>query len=203
MAQHTLTFIRHGQYLSVGDDPPLSDLGQRQAAATAAYFLEQPITTIHHSTMQRAVETAHIIAQTLPGIPLVAHDTLRECVPTIPPAWATLFAEQTDPDYRPEQVAVAQAQLETAYATLFQPIDQDKHELVVCHGNVLRYLVCRALNINQHAWLDFHPVYHCSLTQILVAPHILKEAIAAGMQPTTLFSFNDVQHLPVDQRTFS
>jgi len=80
--------------------------------------------------------------------------------------------------------------------------EQEIHELVVCHGNVLRYLVCRALNVTVHAWVNLHPVYHCSLTRIIIAPNLIEEARDAGIKLATLFSYNDVQHLPPAQRTF-
>ena len=196
MPQHTLTLIRHGHYQSPEDDPPLSDLGRQQAAATGAYLQSQPIDAVHFSTMRRAAETAQIIAQVFPEVPLIGHDALWEGIPTIPPAHQAWFDAQADPDFRPARVAAVQTNLDAVYAEIFQPAsDGDVHTLVVCHGNVLRYLICRALNIDVHAWVNLHPVYHCGLTQIVIAPNLIKEALDAGIILTTLLNYNDVQHL--------
>ncbi len=45
-----------------GEDPPLSDVGRGQAASTARLLAQQPISAVYASPLQRAVETASIIA---------------------------------------------------------------------------------------------------------------------------------------------
>ncbi len=91
MPQVSLTLIRHGQP-AAGRDPALTDRGRQQAAAAAAWLKDQAIGTIYHSTMQRASQTAAIIAETLPDAPLIADERLCEGVPTIPPQYSALFA---------------------------------------------------------------------------------------------------------------
>jgi serine/threonine-protein phosphatase PGAM5 len=198
-----LTLIRHGHYQSPEHDPPLSDLGRQQAEATGLFLRSESIDAIHFSTMRRAAETAQIIALAFPEVPLIGHETLWEGIPAIPPDHQAWFDAQPDPAFRPDRVAVTQAKLDAAYGEIFQLArDVDRHTLVVCHGNVLRYLVCRALNIDVSAWVNLHPVYHCSMTQIIIAPKLIKEALDAGIILTTLLNYNDVQHLRPNQRTF-
>lgn len=67
----TLYLVRHGQQqwpdaesAVTGDwiDPPLSDLGQRQAAAVGGWLADQPITAVYSSHLQRAHDTGRAIA---------------------------------------------------------------------------------------------------------------------------------------------
>lgn len=66
-----LILVRHGQQqwpdhktATVGDwvDPPLSDLGQQQAAAVAKYLADEPITAVYSSQLKRAFDTGKAIA---------------------------------------------------------------------------------------------------------------------------------------------
>ena len=47
-------------------------------------LLGEPYTIILHSTMPRASETAHLIAESLPGVPMKSCDLLREGAPCPP-----------------------------------------------------------------------------------------------------------------------
>jgi broad specificity phosphatase PhoE len=67
-----LILIRHGQQqwpdqktATVGDwiDPPLSELGRRQAAAVAEYLADEPITAVYSSNLKRAFDTGRAVAQ--------------------------------------------------------------------------------------------------------------------------------------------
>ncbi len=66
-----LILIRHGQQQwpdqetsTVGDwvDPPLSELGRRQAAAVAHYLRNEPITAVYSSELKRAYDTGKAVA---------------------------------------------------------------------------------------------------------------------------------------------
>ena len=57
--------------------------------------------------------------------------------------------------------------------------------MFVCHGNVIRYLVTRALGVDSKAWLEMS-VGHASITKILVKPDGSMQVISVG----------DVGHLP-------
>lgn len=66
-----LILVRHGQQQwpdqetsTVGDwiDPPLSELGRKQATAVAAYLAEEPITAVYSSELKRANDTGRAIA---------------------------------------------------------------------------------------------------------------------------------------------
>lgn len=69
--------------------------------------------------------------------------------------------------------------------------------------NVLRYLICRALNLDLHAWVQLHPPANCSFRQIIIAPNVIHEARTAGVTLTTLHTFNESWHLPPELHTLS
>ena len=63
-------------------------------------------------------------------------------------------------------------------------------QLIVAHGNVIRFWVCRALGISEESWLRFS-VYNCSLTWL--------EVYHDGT--TTLRMLGDVGHMPPEMTT--
>lgn len=46
----------------------------------------------------------------------------------------------------------------------------DSYSLLVCHGNVIRYMVCRALQLPPEAWLRFN-IHHASITWLVMYPN--------------------------------
>jgi len=74
--------------------------------------------------------------------------------------------------------------------------DDDYHrheyEIIVCHANVIRYFVCRALQIPQEAWLRFC-IFNCSLTYLTIRP---TGTVSCRM-------LGDIGHLDYEHTTFS
>jgi len=64
--------------------------------------------------------------------------------------------------------------------------------VLVCHGNVIRWLACRALGADLHAWQHLE-IANASLTVIAVRPD-------GGVR---LVEFSDTGHLPVDEQTWT
>ncbi len=54
-------------------------------------------------------------------------------------------------------------------ATTLKPHPQHEFEIIVCHANVIRYFLCRALQIPPEAWLRLC-TFNCSLTYLTVRP---------------------------------
>uniref|UniRef100_A0A158Q7H9 Serine/threonine-protein phosphatase PGAM5, mitochondrial n=1 Tax=Elaeophora elaphi TaxID=1147741 RepID=A0A158Q7H9_9BILA len=67
----------------------------------------------------------------------------------------------------------------------------DSWELIVCHGNVIRYFVCRALQFPPEGWLRLS-VGHCSITWIVIYPN--------GF--VSVRSLGDIGHLPNGKVSF-
>ena len=86
----------------------------------------------------------------------------------------------------PAEIAAAEQQLDAAFAKYFVPArDRDEHDILVCHGNVTRYFVTKALGVDTRSWLGMS-VAHCSLTVIQVKPDGTFRITAVG----------DVGHIP-------
>jgi serine/threonine-protein phosphatase PGAM5 len=89
---------------------------------------------------------------------------------------------------KPKDLAACSAQLERLAATLFAPSTRgDRHELVVCHGNVTRWLVTKALDVDVDSWLVMS-IGHASVT-------VLRVDAEGGVR---VLSVGDVGHLPAN-----
>ena len=182
----TIVLVRHGLYDE--DDPAdpevgrhLTADGREQARATAsrlAHF-QLPIDVLRSSTMTRARETAAIIADSLPGRAPLASRDLCECT-------APSEREDIESGHTRAELDSCRDQLERAYTAIFRPSpDRDTTEVVVCHGNVSRYFVCRALGIDPTWWLRFG-TQNCSVSIIRVKSD----------GTASLLSYGDFGHLP-------
>jgi len=173
-ASRHLIFIRHGQYNLEGAtdiDRYLSELGREQAALTGERLkdLSLPYTRFVHSTMTRATETAEIIMDKMDKVDETVEkcDLLREGAP-IPP-------EPPIGTWRPEmhQFYSDGARIEAAFrkyvhrASVSQ--EKDSYEIFVCHANVIRYFVCRGLQLPPEAWLRMS-LHNGSITYMVVRP---------------------------------
>jgi len=198
-----LLLVRHGQYDEGGehdDEQGLTELGQRQArltgrrlAAMSAAATGVRISRLHVSGMRRARETAEAIAQELPPDVLrtLPDPKLNEGIPAlrVPGPWAK------DVD----RASVDGPRIEAAFRQYFHRGSGDgegeeEHvcEVIVGHGNAIRYFVCRALQLPPEAWLRMRP-FNCSITYLIIMPNGEVQVRFLG----------DVGHLPDDLITFS
>ncbi len=190
----TLYLIRHGEYdrQSAGCNPAdecgLVALGRQQARLLADRLVAMPIafTSLQTSTMIRARETAALIAERFPDLAPSGHDDLRECTP--PTRRADIMA-----GLEPGHAADCAATLAAAWARLARPAGgpHDEHDLFVCHGNVIRWFVCQALEVDPAAWLGMS-IANCSLTIVQIR--------ADGS--AKLLAFADSGHLPYSMTTY-
>jgi len=167
-ATRTLYLLRHGQYDT--DDPADPDVGRAlvplgiaQARLTAARLRALPVvfTSLHSSTMTRARETAQVIGAEFPDLALRRSRLLTE-------------------------------QLDAAFTAYFVPaLGDEAHDIVVCHGNVIRYFVCKVLKVDTLAWLQMS-IANCSLTVVKINPD----------GSLKLFGFADAGHLPASMQTY-
>lgn len=166
-----LILIRHGQYNM--DTPTdagrnLTGLGREQAHCTGERLKELgfPYDKLISSTMTRAVETAAIIHKYVPELEWNQTDLLREGAP-IPP-------EPPIGHWREERHFYEDGpRIEAAFRKYFHRAtpDQktDSYEIIVCHANVIRYMVCRALQFPPEAWLRLG-LPHASITWVSIRP---------------------------------
>ncbi len=176
--------VRHGQY-DEHDTGKLTPFGRKQASVTARAFEGMRIDSVVSSTLIRAKETAEIIAEHI-GYETVTHSALLcECVPTMLPASLRV---KVDPDH----VRQDRERADRAYERFFRPSPRPRTDLVICHGNIIRFFACRALGVQPRAWIKMQSL-HCGITEISVLPN----------GETRLASYNDTGHLPRHMRTMS
>jgi len=194
--------VRHGQYDETSRDDDkriLTPLGRDQAVATGLRLRslldsgspKSPIKMVS-SGLVRAKETADLIAPCLPADRLVYADPnpdLNEGRPA-----------QVIPGrpYSNEAVRVDQQRVERAFRDTFRRADprddgaRHEYEIVVCHGNVIRYMTLRALQLPPEAWLRLC-TFNCSVTYLVVRP----------TGSVSLRALGDVGHLDPPLVTFS
>jgi len=188
----TIYLIRHGDYNSedkrdpdVGKELVALGIAQTRLLSTRLRSMGINFNSITSSTMTRARQTAMIINEEFPVLSLQQSTLIRECTP---PTWREdIIADESETDLN-ECVE----NLEKAFKQYFIPSqdEKDKHDIIVCHGNVIRYFVTKVLNVNTMAWLQM-TIGNCSLTIVKIRPN-------GSMK---LVSFNDVGHIPSNMQT--
>jgi len=190
-ATHTLYLIRHGAYVADRNADPqlgpgLTALGIAQARLIAARLNGAGVkfASLTSSPMQRARDTAAVMHETLATLPVAQSPLLRECMP---PVFESVEAEAA------ERAACAK-QLDQAFAEFFTPTkNANRNDILVAHGNVIRYLVMKALKVDTRAWLGMS-VPHASLTVIQVYADGSTKVLAVGDSghiPSPLLSWGD------------
>jgi broad specificity phosphatase PhoE len=183
-ATRTLYLIRHGAYMPDPKadpvaGPSITPLGVAQARLAAERLdgMRVRFDSMTSSTMTRARETAAVMHETLAEVPFSESALLAECTPVTP-------AEVQGPAVS-EQAACTQ-RLDAAFAKFFAPAaGAERHDVLVAHGNVIRYLVAKSLRVDARAWVGMS-VAHASLTVVRVRPD--------GTH--TVLSVGDVGHIP-------
>jgi len=190
----TIYLIRHGDYTPQDDDVPdslnvLTPLGIAQAhlVSTRLKSMNIKFTSLITSTMTRALQTAEVIIEDFPELKLEQSDLIRECTP---PSWRKDVMVGIDTTEREECVH----KLDEAFGKYFvpSPDDNDRNDIIVCHGNVTRYFVTKILKIDTMSWLQMS-ITNCSLTIIRVLPDGTMK----------LDAFSDYGHIPENMRTFT
>ncbi|VDP28761.1 unnamed protein product [Schistosoma margrebowiei] len=166
-----LLFIRHGQYHYAKEDSDchLTGLGRQQLECTGMRLRELnfPYRKLYYSTMTRAVESAELVLNHLPDVQAEPSDALREGAPYVlePPL---VYYQPTPKDLEEDG-----SRIELAFKRYIHRADveqdADTYEVFVCHANVIRYFVCRALQFPPEAWIRFS-LDHGSITWLVVRP---------------------------------
>ncbi len=190
----TIYLVRHGQYDHADKRDEftgreLVPLGIAQARLLAARLRAMPVrfSSLTSSTMTRARQTAQVIGREFTGLELKQDPQISECTP---PTWRKdVMAEETA-----DAMAACVKNIEAFFQERFVPSPDtvDRHDIVVCHGNVIRYLVTKALRADTMSWLQMS-ISNCSLTIIRILPD----------GTMRLDAFGDYGHIPENMRTFT
>jgi len=187
---HYVFLIRHGAYVP---DPATDDrvadglnpLGHEQARAVGARLAQLPIKidALVSSDFTRARESADEIGRAL-HMEATRDSLIHECRPD---------SDRPDTSSAARlEVTACEADLAAAWEKYFQPTPAaDRHDVLVCHGNVIRWMVARALGVDTKRWSRMD-IANGSLTVIAVSPD--------GTPKLLLFS--DVGHLAPAKQTW-
>jgi len=184
--------IRHGYYNESDErdeftGKELTPLGITQARLVSARLNGMAVhfTSLTSSTMTRARQTAMVIKEDFPDLKLNQNELICE---RTPPSWRKDIMMGVDTTEKEKCVE----NLEKAFKEYFvpSPDEKDRNDIIVCHGNVIRYFVTKVLNVDTMSWLQMS-IGNCSLTIIRIKPD-------GSMK---LVSFNDVGHIPPNMQT--
>lgn len=190
---HYLYLVRHGEQQDAEHgmpDGPLSPRGERQARLVAERLSGVPFTSMMHSPLKRAEETARIMQERMPAVTPEPSSLLFDCIPSgpepgMPRAWETFFGNVTD-----EEIDAGGAQMADAVDEFLAPALGERHDLLITHNFVIGWFVRHVLDAPSWRWLGLNQA-HCGLTIIRVR----------SAKPPVLVVHNDLGHLPVELRT--
>lgn len=190
---HYVYLVRHGEQRDAEhgiEDGPLSARGAAQAHAIGRRLAKVPFTAFYTSPLDRASQTADIIAGHVQAPTPEPSGLLFDCVPSgrtpdTPAYYDAYFAGVPGP-----VVDAGMAQMEDAAATFLTRERDTCHTLLVTHGLVVGWLVREALEMASWRWLTMQPA-NASLTVVRIR----------RVRPTELLVFNDQSHLAPELRT--
>lgn len=174
-----LYLARHGD----AENGHLSARGRRQAELLAARLADVPLSTVTHSPLPRAAETAAALP-----VPAVASEIVGDYPPYLPahtPATFTPLVEGWTPDELRDGPKFAQE----ALSRFAVPAPEETHELVVTHSFLVAWFVRAALGAPEDRWMGLNNC-NAALTVIRYTDE----------RPPALMLFNDMSHLPADLR---
>jgi serine/threonine-protein phosphatase PGAM5 len=188
MGTRVLYLVRHGQYVteeSHRNYGQLTALGRRQARRTGKRMASAKIATIYHSDMPRAIETTEIIAEELGKVPTHSVRALREMLPPFPKR----AGQQPRPRKELAEIRAVTAALTKKFFTA--PTGKKvRVDLIVAHGNLIRYLVRLAMRDTAVDWWKMG-TSNCGVTRI--------DFHRKG--PCFLIQYNDIGHLPASMQS--
>lgn len=203
-SKNPILLVRHGQALNNIDsgiggyqDPPLTDLGRRQAKAAGkrlAKDLEGKDFTVYCSHMKRAHETASLICYELGVEPIILED-LQEYMtrldPSIPLSEAKkMWTESTEPihEWRVCEGAETFGELYNRAADVLTRIMEkdEKLKIVVSHGWLLDKII---------AWWVGVPKENLQPNMFTKSNASISELTVTQFNERVLLRLNDRDHL--------
>ncbi|TRY53259.1 Phosphoglycerate mutase [Cryptosporidium tyzzeri] len=178
---HQNILVRHAQYITSAakdEEKVLTDLGKEQAEETGKYLSQQygeKVNAIYHSNLTRAKETATIISKYFPGVKLIEDPNLAEGVPIAPSPSVSGFKPTIG------EIVKDKERIDNAFNTYFSKNGKsfgDNVDIIVCHGNVIRYMFCKGLQYPTSGWLRLNHL-NCGVTRMSISTDSL--VICSGL----------------------
>lgn len=190
MASTSVYLVRHGEQEAVrghATDSGLSETGREQAHRLGRRLSGVPFLHIHHSALQRARQTAAIVAGHLLDAPMHPCDFAADRTPM-----PTADQQSQYPDrYRPWLERVPELERDEGAVAVTAAVDhfgtvgaQDRHDLVITHNFVIGWFVRHVLDAPHWRWIGLNAA-NCAVTIV---------RWETG-HPPSLISFNDAGHL--------
>eukprot|EP01084_Bolivina_argentea_P003307 6208_1 len=173
--KRTVTLIRHGQYDriegGINDKQHLTENGKQQAILTAKRLnqMDLKFDKIYCSKFTRAMETASVLVSELNhnSVNEIEYDSdLNEGRPcNVEPFRQSKTAEQFQ-----KALDESSQNIQNAFTKYIHRRDNmnDSHRhdiLIIGHGNVFRYFLCKSLQFNQEGWGRFE-THNASISRI-------------------------------------
>lgn len=183
----TIILLRHGQYIKLPTEK-LTALGRKQAQLAGKRLNDFKINKIFVSSMPRAKETSEISLKQLSRVfKPEACDFLRECVPGFPKKLRKKHGYTNLKELKKDKI-----QADMAFRKYFTFSKTTRTELLVCHGNIIRYLVCKSLGIDTDTWTKLD-IKQCGITIV---------QLNSKNKTISVITHNDVGHIPIKMQTF-
>jgi len=190
---HYLYLVRHGEQLDAEHglpDGPLSPRGVRQARLIAERLSGVQFTSVQHSPLRRATETAQVISEVMPAVEPQPSALLFDCIPSgptpdTPRSFDSWFHSVTE-----DEIDAGRAQMADAISEYFAPHRGERHDLLITHNFVIGWFVRHVFDAPEWRWLGLNQA-NCGLTIIRIR----------SAKPPVLVVHNDLAHLPVELRT--
>jgi serine/threonine-protein phosphatase PGAM5 len=190
---HYIYLIRHGMYDrdTVNTDDrvgsALNALGHEQAKLIGERLAKLPVKlhALVSSDFTRARETADDMGRAM-GMTPVLDSLIHECTPT---------SERADimKTTTADEIALCETNLQAAWNKYVTPTPAaDTHDVLVCHGNVIRWMVARVIEGNSLHWSRMD-IGNGSLTVLAVRSD----------GSIRLVMYSDVGHIPVEKQTWT
>lgn len=119
-----------------------------------------------------------------------------------PPELKKALQQQHQPQQEPQEVNITTSgtiqlatnndNTKTATTPIKLPPPKHEFDIIVCHGNLIRFFACKALQLPPEAWLRLS-VFNCSITYIMIKPNGYVSCRMVG----------DIGHLGYKETTFS
>lgn len=191
-----IILVRHAQPVkNENDAAELSPQGWKQAELTGQRLLTLfgKIDRVYHSGAREASATAAAIKRCFgdENCPITESALLAEGLPVLPSPLPVALGEVSD-----DELMLDASRAEGAFrALMWRPTGARPQrvtvDVVVSHGNLVRYLVCRGLQLPEVAWSRL-AAHHCTITWLDIDD--------GGV--VSLREFGSVGHLPPELITY-
>ncbi|MGH2905211.1 MAG: histidine phosphatase family protein [Solirubrobacterales bacterium] len=216
-----LLLVRHGEsewnasgLLQGQADPPLSELGRRQAARMAGRLVDEEIDVIVASDLQRAMDTARALADNV-RLPVEPRQDLREVdlgswtgvsrdelEAQDPGVWRRWRVEGIEGWEGGERYADAMVRVAGALADLASAHD-GQTVVAVTHGGCIRLATCHLLGMPASELGRIMSIGNASITEFIVEPdgtgrivrlndcaHLIEPTAADDLEPIRTTEFD-------------